>query len=140
MEEVIELLSAEPLIAAGANATIAADERMNGEFKLNHKTLARQNWWFIGKMTLIGIVVGLVIYLIIYYFWKKSVAYAVACCVLGVLVVWFLTGNVFLRDLSLFVAGTILLTIILTFFIFIVYDMLGRRYDPSGDLPPDPTP
>lgn len=137
MEEIVEFISEEPLIAAGASATIAADQKAEGEFRLNYASLAKQNWWFIGKVTLIGIIIGLIIYIILYYFGKKSFAYGAAACIVAVLVVWFFSGNVSLRDLALFVGGTIVLTIILTFFIFIVYDLLGRRYDPNGDLPPD---
>lgn len=93
----------------------------------SYDALMRQNWydilWRVGLTLVLTIFLMLLISPWIQKKFKRGRCYRVAIFVIIFFVTLLILGNHFLRSLSVFVLGAIVITSILTVFIFLIYDV-----------------
>ena len=104
-----------------------ASEETEEQSGFSYDALRRQNWhdilWRVGLTLILTVLLMLLISPWIQKKFKRGRCYQVATFFLIFFVTLFILGNHFLKNLSVFILGAIVITSILTVFIFLIYDL-----------------
>ncbi len=125
--ELLETLLPEELIGSIDSSFKRAGEDTEEKSGFSYDVLVKQNWYDIGWRFLLTLLITFFIMMLISTRIRKKFSrgrcYQVAISVLIFFVILLILGNRFLKNLSVFVLGAIIITSILTVFIFLIYDV-----------------